>query len=302
MILCCGEALIDMLPEGGCFRLRPGGAALNTARALGRLGAEAGLLWPLSRDALGAMLEASLAEAGVDLSLCPRVERPTTLAFVTLQAGEAAYAFHDEGSAGRLFAPADLPDLPAAVRALVVGGISLVPDPCGAAVEALVAREASARAVFLDPNIRPAFIADAAAHRARLMRLAARAAVVKLSRDDLDWLWPGRPPAEAAQALLGLGPALVLVTAGAEGATAWRQGGSLTAAAEPVAAADSIGAGDCFNAGILAGLDRQGALDREAIAALGDDALAAVLGLATRVAAASLARPGAGPSWREEVR
>src|SRR5690606_10288539 len=80
VILCCGEALIDMLPEGGCFRPRPGGSVWNAALALGRLGAEAALLWPLSTDTFGAMLMEPLQQAGVDLSLCPRVDRPTTLA------------------------------------------------------------------------------------------------------------------------------------------------------------------------------------------------------------------------------
>src|SRR5690606_27308734 len=83
VILCCGEALIDMLPAGDGFRPSPGGAVYNTALALGRLGVATGFLWPLSRDPFGAMLRAPLAEAGVDLTLAPDSPRPTPLAFVT---------------------------------------------------------------------------------------------------------------------------------------------------------------------------------------------------------------------------
>ena len=112
MILCCGEALIDMVPEGGLFRPLPGGSVYNTAVGLGRLGARTGFLWPISRDPFGAMLLGPLEEAGVATDLCPRVDRPTTLAFVTLTDGEARYDFYDEGTAGRMFSPEDLPALP----------------------------------------------------------------------------------------------------------------------------------------------------------------------------------------------
>ena len=90
MILCCGESLIDMVPEGASYRPLPGGAVYNTAIALGRMGADTGYLWPISRDSFGQTLLAPLAEAHVDTSLCPRSDRLTTLAFVTLTGGEAA--------------------------------------------------------------------------------------------------------------------------------------------------------------------------------------------------------------------
>ncbi|MEF9604444.1 PfkB family carbohydrate kinase, partial [Paracoccus sp. PXZ] len=205
MILCAGESLIDMVPEGANYRPLPGGAVYNTAIALGRMGAQAGYLWPISRDSFGEMLLRPLAEAGVDTGLCPRSDRLTTLAFVTLTGGEARYSFYDEGSAGRMFAPEDLPEIPDTVSALFIGGISLVPDPCGAAVEALVGRVRHRIPVMLDPNIRPFFIADEPAYRARLDRLIGMADLVKLSGDDLDWLMPGASFEEAAAAILGRG-------------------------------------------------------------------------------------------------
>src|SRR5699024_4292286 len=89
MILCCGEALIDMEPEGGLCRPSSGGSVFNTALALGRLGADAAFLWPLSEDRFGQQLQGLLAEAGVDVTLCPRIAQPTTLALVHMQAGQA---------------------------------------------------------------------------------------------------------------------------------------------------------------------------------------------------------------------
>jgi len=140
MILCAGESLIDMVPEGAGFRPLPGGAVYNTAIALGRIGAPTAYLWPISRDPFGELLLRPLADAAVDTTLCPRSDRLTTLAFVTLIGGEARYSFYDEGSAGRMLAPADLPQIPDEISALFIGGISLVPDPCGAAVEELAIR------------------------------------------------------------------------------------------------------------------------------------------------------------------
>ena len=301
MILCTGEALIDLIPgPDGTIRPVPGGAVWNTALALGRLGAPAAFLWPISTDAFGARLLAPLAEAGVDTARCPRPDRPTTRAEVRLQDGEATYIFHDEGSAGRLFAEADLPPQPPTLAALFIGGISLAAEPCGATVETLATRAARTGVpVMIDPNIRPAFIADPAAYRARLDRLFGLAAIVKLSADDAGWLWPGASPDEAARRLLARGVRLVLITAGAAGAVGHTPTLRRTAPSRPVPVADSIGAGDSFNAGILDALDRAGALPR--LAYLDAATLDAALAHATRVASVTVSRPGADPPWPHEL-
>lgn len=301
MILCCGESLIDLLPcPDGRLRPLPGGGVWNTALALGRLGARAGYLWPISHDGFGTALLTPLAEAGVDCSACPRSDRPTALAVVTLTGTEARYRFHDADSAGRAFSPADLPPLPDDLSALFIGGISLVPDPCGATVERLAQRAADTGVtVMIDPNIRPGFIPDAAAHRARLARLFARASIVKLSSEDLAWIWPGHTADQVARQLLAGGARLVLTTHGAGGAIAHTAHHRLSAAAAPVTVADSIGAGDSFNAGILDALQRAGAL--AGADAPGEQALAAALAHATRVAAVTVSRPGADPPWAREL-
>lgn len=301
MILCTGEALIDMVPADGGFRPLPGGAVYNTAIALGRLGAPTGFLWPISRDGFGEMLLPPLAEAGVEAAFSPRSDRLTTLAFVTLSDGDARYAFYDEGSAGRMFAPQDIPDL-SGVQAIFCGGISLVPDPCGGTIEALVARESAQRVVMIDPNIRPFFITDEAPYRARLKRMLAQADLVKFSGDDLSWLFPDMTAEAAAQAVLSLGPKAVFLTCGGAGAQVFWEGGPLSAQAPKVAVADTIGAGDTFNAGVLAALAKAVALNKADIAALDAATLQAALDLGVRAAAITVSRAGANPPWQHELK
>ena len=301
MILCAGESLIDMVPENGAFRPLAGGAVYNTAVALGRLAEQVAYLWPISRDAFGEQLLRPLAEANVNTDLCPRTDRLTTLAMVSLIGGEARYAFYDEGSAGRMLVPADIPPLPARIQAIFAGGISLVPDPCGAAIETLIAQNAARLPVMLDPNIRPFFITNPDAYRARLNRLLPMADIVKLSSDDLEWLLPDCTPADAAQQVLAMGPKIVLQTGGAAGAHAHWAGGTVSAPAIRTTVADTIGAGDTFNAGVLASLRRQDLLTTNGLARITADQLRAALTLGAQVAAITVSRPGANPPWAYEM-
>lgn len=298
MILAAGEAIVDLVPavlaDGGTgYRAVPGGAALNLARAVAALGMPAGLMCPLSSDPWGKLLRAAAGAAGVDLSLCPATGRPTTLAVVAEGAGGPSFTFHDEGSAMRGLAPADLPVLPAAVRAVVAGGISLVPEPCGTAFAAFLAQARGRAATVLDANIRPALIADAAAHRARLFALMAGADVVKLSDEDARWLWGTGTPEDWAAAARARGAGLVLVTRGAEGAVAVGDAGAVTVPAPAVTVADTVGAGDAFLAAGLVGLDAAGALAPAAPRRLDQAALAKVLRMATAAGALACTRAGA---------
>ena len=306
MILCCGEALIDMLPcqtRSGARAFAPhtGGAAFNTALALGRLGAQAGLLCGLSSDMFGTLLTDRLAASGVSTAISPRSERPTTLAFVTLTEGQARYALYDENSAMRMLRAADLPVLGINVTALLFGGISLVPEPCGSAFEALAHREAPARVIMLDPNIRSAFITDETAYRARLTRMIGLADILKLSDEDLEWLMPDLTRPHAVTALQAAGPSLILLTRGAEGAEAHHAGRVVRVPSLPVRVVDTVGAGDTFNAGFLVALDKAGALTREALAHLPDAILHDALTLASRAASVTVSRAGANPPALEDL-
>ena len=307
MILCCGEALIDMLPRTTtlgepAFSPYAGGAVFNTAIALGRLGAPAGFFSGLSTDMLGEILTQTLEASNVDTSHCARSNRPTTVAFVKLVNGQATYAFYDENTAGRLLALEDLPALSEAMKTLFFGGISLVNDPAASTYEALQAREAPTRVTMIDPNIRPGFIAGKEdVYRPRIDRMVARADIVKLSDEDLHWLMGDGDMVDLARGIIAKGPKVIFITEGAAGARAVTASQNRFVAAQKVTVADTVGAGDTFNAGALAALHQAGALSKSRLAALTDAELDAALSLGTRAAAITVSRPGANPPWSHEL-
>ena len=306
MIVCCGEALIDMLPreitdEGMGYLPVSGGAVFNTAITLGRLGESAGFFTGLSTDLFGQQIEESLTASNVDARFCKRQDLPTTLAFVKLTDGHAEYAFYDENSAGRMITVDDLPSFNDDVSALHFGAISLIPDPCGSTYEALMVREASKRVISFDPNIRPTFIKDEATYRKRMQRMLGLADIIKVSDEDLAWLMPGVEFEDAAAKMIADGAAIVLMTKGAEGVEAITRDGKSFVPAAKATVVDTVGAGDSFNGGFLAGLNRQGLLNKQALAAIADVQTQEALRLAVAVAAITVSRAGANPPWQNEL-
>jgi fructokinase len=306
MILCAGEALIDMLPRetaAGDMAFQPhaGGAVFNTSIALGRLGTPVGLFSGISNDLFGEILTDALDASGVDTSHAARSEQPSTLAFVKLVDGQASYAFYDENTAGRLLSKSDLPTLTDDVDAMFFGGISLVVEPCAETYEALLLREADARVTMIDPNVRTGFIKEEATYRARIDRMIAAADIVKVSDEDLIWLMGDGNLAAKAKEMMSKGPKVVFVTEGAKGVTAFAGDRVVAVAATPVEVVDTVGAGDTFNAGVLASLHDAGALNKSAIASLSDDVLSAAMTLGTRAAAVTVSRAGANPPTRADL-
>lgn len=307
MILCCGEALIDMIPAkteaGEGFVPHTGGAVYNTAIALGRLGAKTGMVSGLSSDLFGAQLTADLNASHVDTSHVVMSDRPTTLAFVKLVDGHATYVFYDENSAGRMITAADMPTLPADTKAAFFGGISLACEPGADAYAAFAQQAASTCLCMMDPNIRPGFIQDEAAYRARLNMMFATADIVKVSDEDLAWLITDiSAVSDQAQALQALGPQIVIVTQGKEGATAYLPGEkTVSVPAELVEVVDTVGAGDTFNAGVLARLGQLDLLSKEHAGQISQSQMQDVLAYAAKVASVTVSRAGANPPWGHEL-
>ncbi|MFD8987788.1 carbohydrate kinase [Streptomyces goshikiensis] len=290
MIVVGGEALIDLVPAAappGALLPRPGGGPYNTALALGRLGARVAFCSRVSADGFGESLLAGLRAAGVDLSLVQRGAEPTTLAVPSLAPdGSAAYRFYVEGTADRLFTLP--PALPAGVRALGLGTCSLVLEPGASAYEALLRRESQRGLLtLLDPNIRPALIADPAAYRSRFEGWLPYVSVLKLSEDDAAWLG-GR-----VRDWLAAGPSAVVLTRGSEGLTVWtREGAEHSVPSRRVTVADTIGAGDTVGAALLHRLagHRAGPVDWPG-----------VLEYAAHAAALTCTRAGAEPPYAAEL-
>ncbi|MBU2868905.1 carbohydrate kinase family protein [Pacificibacter marinus] len=306
MILCAGEALIDMLPRTStlnedAYAPHAGGAVFNTAIALGRLGAKPAFFHGLSNDFFGELLKSKLAESGVDASLAVTADRPCTVAFVKLVDGHATYAFYDENTAGRMLTPTDLPDIPDTVDALFFGGISLPVEPCGEAYEALCAREAATRVIMMDPNIRPSFIKNEARYRARMDHMLSLCDIVKVSDEDLLWIMGDGDIEQHIQTLLTKGPKLVCLTEGSEGVRGFTKNGVVHVTATKVEVADTVGAGDTFNAGLLASLQQSGKLTKTGVADLDDETIRAALEMGSKAAAITVSRAGANPPWTHEM-
>jgi fructokinase len=306
MIVCCGESLIDMVPFEGrpdAFLVRPGGCPYNTAIAAARLGASVAFLGRVGTDFLADTLVDRLREAAVDTSLVIRRDEPTTLAFVQRSAsGDARYAFYSENAADRSLEERDLPArLPASARFLVAGSISLALEPAASTIEAFARRAASQALLSLDPNLRPSLAQDRASYQGRLERMIALSAIVKASEEDLEWLFPGLGADAAAERLLGMGPELIAITRGGSGSTVRTRAASVSAPAMAVKVVDTIGAGDTFHAGLLVALEEAGVCSREALNALDEKALDALLRFASAAAALDCARAGAEPPTRAEL-
>lgn len=301
MIIVGGEALVDLLvhPDGRLAAV-PGGGPYNTARTIGRLGLPVAFVGALSTDRFGRELRDGLATAGVRDTLVTSTEAPTTLAVAELDgAGVATYRFYLDGTSAAALAPALLPDLRATiVTAIHVGTLGLVLEPLADAMEVLVAQAPDDAVVMLDPNCRPAATTDVTAYLERVDRLLARADVVKVSRDDLAFLRPGRDPANAVTDLLDRGAGAILVTDGAGPVSIVTPGGSISVETPPVEVSDTVGAGDAFGGGFLAAWIGSG----RARAEIGsDDAMQAATRHAVRVAAFTCTRAGAEPPTAAEL-
>jgi fructokinase len=300
-VVVAGEALIDLVAGAdGQVRAHLGGGPYNAARTMARLGAATTFFGRLAGDRFGRLLREQLTEDGVGIAVAEPSGRPSTLAVVAVDdAGIASYSFYLDGtSVADLDYPAAKRALPAGPTALHVGSLGLLMEPVGTATERLLADVPAGTLVLLDPNCRPGAVADRDAYRGRIDVFARRADIVKASTEDLAYLYPGLPSAEAATALLAAGPSLVLVTDGPHPARAFLPGAVLAEPVPAVPVADTIGAGDAFGGGFLAwwlahDLRREDLRD--------PDRVGAALQAAAAVAALTCARPGADPPARADL-
>lgn len=215
MIAVIGEALIDLVarPDGALLP-RPGGAAFNTARTLGRLSYPVTYVGRLADDGFGVLLRESLSRDGVRLGVAVLSSDPTTLALVDLDsAGSPRFRFYLTGTSVPGLASIALP---ADVTAVHAGSLALIAEPIASAIEILVTRDLPPDVlVMVDPNCRPAAVGDVSAYRERMFRILRRADIVKVSSEDLAYLFPDLPLAAGVASIASRSaPSLVLVTDG----------------------------------------------------------------------------------------
>ncbi len=301
MILVAGEALIDLIVDPSlAVRAVPGGGPYNVARTIGRLGVDTMFLGRLSSDRFGTLLRTNLTKDGVDTSHAVITDDPTTLAIAELdEDGAASYRFYVAGTSAAGLAEADTAGISQRrIDAMHVGTLGLVMEPIGACLERLTDQVDSSTFVMLDPNCRPLATPDPEAYRRRIERMCARADVVKVSADDVAFLVPGLDLDSAARWLLGLGPAVVLLTDGGRAVVIHARQGVRHLDVPPVRVIDTVGAGDAFGGAFLAWwLSR--ALERDALSDLGLVVQAATA--AITVAGLTVQQMGAEPPARADL-
>ena len=276
-VLVVGEALVDVVED----QALPGGSPLNVAVGLQRLGVPATLHSSFGADQHGVAIAQHLEASGVTVTPGTVSDRDTPVAQATIGPdGAASYAFSIDWDPG----PFDTTGY-----ALVhTGSIGAALEPGASEVErALAATDAL---VSFDPNVRPALMGDHAAAVARVERFVALADIVKASDEDVEWLYPDGGVTEILERWAALGPRLVVVTRGADGAEAFAAGETVHVPAFVTTLVDTIGAGDSFMAGLLAAVLRNGF----------DDVRGAVT-YAARCAGITVSRPGADPPTADEV-
>jgi fructokinase len=289
--LVIGEALIDIVErEGKVSGEHVGGSPLNVAVGLARLGRGVDFLTHIGNDARGRRILDYVKHSGVQLVSGSVTAKRTPTALATLAAdGSARYTFDiDWQLAGT---PEVAPPLVAHT-----GSIATVLEPGCRATAALVDAYHPSATITFDPNVRPALIEDADIARGRIDRWIERCDVVKASDEDTRWIDPNRSPEQVARTWLGLGPSIVAVTMGENGAFAMCAAGTVRVPALRVNVVDTMGAGDAFMTGLIDGLWSLGLLGAERrpqLARIGVDALTAVVQTAVLSSALTVARAGA---------
>jgi fructokinase len=299
-VLVVGEALVDIVkaPDGAVTEYA-GGSAANVAVALSRLGRPVRFATSYADDAHGALVAAFLSRDGVVLATDPAAVARTSTAAATIGSdGSASYVFDFDWRLNPLL-PSDT--TPLAVHTCSLGAV--IEPGADSALEMVRALRADAT-VSYDVNARPAVTGTGPEVVALVERMVAISDVVKASDEDLAALYPDLDQLTAVRRLLDLGPAAIVVTRGAEGAS-WH-GHAATVETAPVAVpvADTIGAGDTFGAAMIDALWERGRLGgdrRDDLRDLAAEEIAEVLAHAARAAAVTVSRPGADPPYRNEL-
>jgi len=294
----CGEVLIDLIPDGIERKAVVGGGPANTAKALAKLGIDAQFIDGISTDKYGQMALKQLHKDGVLLDFVKFSDKPTCLAIVSLnKQGGASYEFVIEGTATFDFSPLWLPD-PVANKPFLlhIGTLVTAIEPAASVLFEWAKQVAKVAPVVFDPNIRPAVMSDRAEYVKQVERWVSISSSVKVSDDDIYWLYPGVELGLVANNWLAMGPELVVVTFGDKGLTGYRKDEKVTVDAKKVVVADTVGAGDTVGAILVEAIIEDG-LDK-----LTGMRLSVMLDRAAKAAAITVSRTGALPPSKTEIK
>ena len=292
-----GEVLIDLIPEGADRKPVVGGGPANTAKALAKLGIDTQFIDGISTDDFGQIAKKELITAGVKLDYVKYSDKPTCLATVSLsKSASATYEFVIENTATFDFTSEWLPnpqtDRPSLLH---TGTLATVIEPGASVLFEWAKSVVKVAPIVFDPNIRPAVISDRAQYVAQVERWVAISSVVKVSDDDLKWLYPSLEIKQAVNNWLAKGPSLVVVTFGDKGLTGYQKGEQVSIDAVKVKVADTVGAGDTVGAILVEAIVKDG------LENLTGSRLEMMLKRAAKAAAITVSRVGANPPTSEEL-
>ena len=298
-ILVIGEALVDIVHRAnGRVDETPGGSPANVALALARLGGSPQLLTQLGDDRHGRKIRDWLDDSGVKLLTAPSSRTATATAHLDAQ-GSASYEFDIDWA---------LPTggaIHAAHQSIVhTGSIATFLSPGANVVHDILTQARGTALITYDPNVRPALLPDRKHAQRSAESFVALADLVKASDEDLAWLYPGVHPFDSARKWLTRGPAVVVVTMGADGAVGVTAEGMARVGGERVEVIDTVGAGDTFMSALIHGLIElgyNGADARERLREIDSASLLSLLALGVQAAAITVSRPGADPPHRGDL-
>ena len=305
MYLVSGEVLFDCFiddeagPDQAHIHAVAGGSPFNVARGVARLGGKAAFFGGVSTDSLGRKIRRLLESEGVDTEYVIDVEASTPLSIVgTGPDGSPSYVFYNRGTAECSLTPRSIPALDERITGLHFGSYTLVAEPIAGAL-AVLASARRDRFISVDPNVRPAIVPEMRKWRRRVEAMVELANLVKVSREDLDHLYPSQAVDRIAQRWLDTTPDLVIVTDGAAPVRAYRRDGLVEHTPPAVTVVDTVGAGDTFQAALLTRIAELGP-PADVVSSLAGSELRKTLEFAAAAAAATCRRRGADLPARED--
>ena len=284
-VVVIGDALIDELRDENGVREFVGGAGLNVAVGLARLGIPATLIAMVGDDEAGSHIRAYLADYGVELIASPSASGSSRAVSTRSASGEPVYEFNDAAKARSItFGEAERRAMADAALVAVSCFPFDNPEQTSALADALVAGSAM---YAIDPNPRSGMMSDRAEFVRGFERLAATASFVKVGEDDATLLY-GTPLDALRGRLVDLGVGAVLATEGSSGATIEAGDVVVTRPVSdlPGRIVDTMGAGDATLSAVVHHIARHGVPQST-------DAWTAALHEAMTIAAATVRHEGA---------
>ena len=295
----CGEVLIDLIPGADGVRVaHVGGGPANTAKALARLGHDVHFIDGISTDEYGQMSRKELLDDEVKLDLALKSDKPTCTAEVSLAAdGGASYVFTIDGTATFDFNESWLPDASRyKPQVLHIGTLVTIIEPASSVLYDWAVKVNEFAPIVFDPNIRPSVVGDRLRYAAAVEKWAAISSVIKLSDDDVKWLYPDQSFESVVQRWIAQGASVVVITRGSDGLIGFSSAGSVEMSGVKIEVADTVGAGDTVGAILVEAMVEKG------LENLTGEVLKATLHRAAVAAGITCSRKGAQPPYKHELK